>query len=133
MRTRIAAAAAFILSLTLTVSVASGLGRDADGSRMQARAMTIGETASDSLTPPSDAIDWRYVRIASAQSVTLTLKVTPGSAQGTVSLANAMGKSLVRGRTGADGTFTTTTSLDPGLYYIAVGSQDTLSYTLTLK
>ena len=121
-----------MLLASAPMHVADALGRDSDGSRMQARPMEVGESATDRLAPPSDAIDWRYVRVSSADDVTLNVKADPAGVKVEVMITDAMGKSMTRGKT-RDGNYTTRRRLEPGLYYIAVSAPRAARYSISLR
>lgn len=125
-------AAALVCALLVPVSSTDALGRDADGSRMQARPLSLGSTATDRLTPPRDAVDWRYVRLKQAGDTTVSVQSKPSNVTVRVSITNAMGKSITRGST-SNGSYTTRRRLDPGLYYISVAAGSAASYSLTVK
>ncbi len=118
--------------LTFPAATTSALARDSDGSRMQARPLAVGASASDRLSPPNDAVDWRYIRLAAAEDVTLTVDTTPANAVVDVTLTDAMGKSIARGKS-SGGTYTSRRRLDPGLYYIAVSSSADVAYRIAVQ
>ena len=130
-RSRIPALALLAVLLVWTSNSAAS-GRDSDGSRMQARPHSLGSSDSDRLSPPNDAVDWRYLRLKEAKTVELSVSVTPPEASVDVVMTNAMGKSLYRGKT-SGGSLSTSRRLDPGLYYVSVSSSRSVSYTISLK
>lgn len=131
-RPHIIATALLGATLLMPVASLSAFGRDSDGSRMQARPLTFKASASDRLSPPNDAVDWRYVRLSDAHDVTLTVDSKPVGIAVEVTLTDAMGKTIARGRS-SDGKYSTHRRLDPGLYYIAVSANRAVSYTLTVR
>ena len=125
-------AAALVAALIAPVTPASAFARDADGSRMQARPIALNSAARDRLAPPSDAVDWRYFRLTEAHDVTVAVEGTPKSVALSITLTDAMGKSLVRGRT-SNGSYTTRRRLDPGLYYLSVSATAAASYEISVR
>lgn len=125
-------AATLLCALIVPVGSSEALGRDSDGSRMQARPLVFGSSASDRLSPPRDAVDWRYIRLKEGSDVTLSLEAKPANVNVRVSLTDAMGKSITRGST-SGGKFTTRRQLDPGLYYISVAAGSAVSYSLSVR
>ena len=105
------------LAVTLTAVYASSNARDADGSRMQARSHDLGDQAVDRLAPPSDVVDWRYVRLKEA---------------GVLQVTSATGTKVFTGST-KKGEFKTSKKLEAGLYYISVASRDAVNYELTVE
>ena len=106
-------------------------GRDADGSRMQARPLTLGDPVSDRIAPPVDSVDWRYLRLSDPTDVTFEVRVASGTSA-RVTLTDAMGKTITRASTN-DGSFSTRRRLDPGLYYVSVSATGPVSYKLTAR
>mgnify|MGYP006291403097 CR=1 FL=1 len=106
--------------------------RDADGSRLGAQAIEIGASASDSLTPPDDRADWRYIKVESAGDIEIFLQAKPGDRPVTLKLTKATGDELDSARTDA-GSATIARSLQPGLYYIEVSSAEKVSYTISVE
>lgn len=121
-----------VIAAMMAPATLYGSGRDSDGSRMQARPIALGSSNNDRLSPPADPVDWRYVRLANAHNLRVSVTTQPASATATVTLTDAMGKSLVRGQT-SGGTFETRRQLDPGLYYIAVAASRPLQYTISVQ
>lgn len=130
MRKKTMALVAMMLGLTWSGQVV-GKVRDADGSRMQAREQRLGSTISDRITPPNDSVDWRYVRIAKAQSLGVRV-TTRGEKQARVQVTNAVGKSIMDGST-QKGRLSLSRPVDPGLYYVAVSSNVSVEYSITLR
>jgi hypothetical protein len=120
-----------VTTLVWTSDLAA-FGRDADGSRMQARPHKLGTSSTDHLSPPKDSVDWRYVRLPKSQDVTFSVKSRPPSASLRISITNAMGRNVFEGST-QRGSFTTRRRLDPGLYYVSVSSNTAASYTISIR
>ena len=114
------------------VSVASAVARDADGARMQARTIKVGETQKDSLRPPSDQVDWRSLKVSEAGNVTVSL--SHAAKQGPVSLRLTDSRGQSRGAaTSARGSASIGAELKPGIYYISVSSKTSVSYSLSVR
>lgn len=111
---------------------ASANARDPDGSRMQARQISVGSATRDRLAPPRDSVDWHYFKLSSAREVTISLTGKPGSVTASMRVTNAVGKS-VGGSNTQNGSASMTRRLDPGIYYVSVSSSNALSYTLSVK
>lgn len=124
-------AVVLIVGLGCTVQ-AVGASRDADGSRMQAREHKIGSTVSDRLAPPSDTVDWRYVRVAKAHDLALSLTSKPADKPVRLQVTNAVGKPIMEGAT-QKGQLSLSRRLDAGLYYVAVSSSGKAEYSLTIR
>ena len=132
-RIRYIAGGIIALSLLFAhMSVAGAFGRDADGSRMQARAISLGSSASDSLSPPGDSVDWRYVRVPSSALLTVSVSTNPSNASARVSLTDSVGKTIRSGTT-RKGKVTLRSRVEPGLYYMSVSSSASLKYTLSVR
>lgn len=132
-RTRLMIACALVATTALVgVEDAGAFGRDADGSRMQARSAELGSSYTDTLSPPGDSVDWRYVRISSAAVVTATVRCDPSSSSARITMTDSVGKTIARSST-RDGTGSIKKRLDPGLYYISVSSDANLRYTFSLR
>ena len=108
-----------------------GKGRDADGSRMQAREQKLGASATDRLAPPGDAVDWRYVRVTKDQDLEIRL-TTKGDRAARVQVTNAVGKPIMEGAT-QKGQLTLTRRVDPGLYYFAVSATAPVEYSISVR
>lgn len=132
MKHRIVVIAALLGTLVFPTASTNALGRDADGSRMQARPLTPGSSENDRLSPPNDAVDWRYFRLSSSADVTITVETTPGTLSVDVTLTDAMGKSISRGKT-AGGTYTSRRRMDPGLYYLAISAARPVAYRVGIR
>ncbi len=120
-----------LLAVFAAEATAFASGRDADGSRMQARPHDLGSTDKDSLNPPADSVDWRYVRLVSRADVTFELQ-TDASAKLAFTLTDAKGKTVARGTT-ARGRFQAKRTLDPGLYYISVSGDQSAEYQISVR
>ena len=95
--------------------------RDADGSRMQARAIKLGTTQRDTLRPPSDRVDWRSVKLSKATRLSVTVSHKGDNAvqlRLTDSRGQAKGSATSRKGRGA-----VSASLEPGIYYISVSAK----------
>ena len=125
-------AAIIIATMALIGLDVMAFGRDADGSRMQARAMSKGSSVSDRLSPPADVVDWRYVRLKEAGVLQVSLKSKPAKSSVRVNLTDAMGKSLGSAST-KKGSASLRQKADPGLYYISVSANQATTYTLTVR
>lgn len=122
-----------MLAATLVwTSDLSAFGRDADGSRMQARPHKLGASSSDRLSPPKDSIDWRYVRLSKSDDVSFSVKSKPATHGVRITITDAMGKRIAGGTT-QNGSFDTRRRLDPGLYYVSVSSSAAVSYTISIR
>jgi hypothetical protein len=107
---------------------------DEDGSRMRAPQIEVPSSHADTLAPPADKVDWRYVALESPTTLSVTLKVTTeGDERGEAGLKirRASGDTLFQGKT-ADGKVGFEESLEPGILYIGVSSESSLSYKLTV-
>lgn len=125
--------ALLIALLGLTWSgVVSGAGRDADGSRMQAREQKLGSSVQDRLSPPSDTVDWRYVRVTGSHDLEIRLSGKPADKSLRIQVTNAVGKPIMEGAT-QKGQLVLSRKVDPGLYYVAVSANGLAEYTITIK
>jgi hypothetical protein len=106
--------------------------RDPDGTRMQARAVEVGNSFSDSLTPPHDRADWRMVRLGEAHALDLRLTVRTSGASAELALTDSRGDRVASATAGEDEA-RITRRVDAGIYYIAVESNDTLRYDLSIQ
>lgn len=126
--------AAMVLGLVLLAMPMQlgAMGRDADGSRMQARELALGGTDSDTLSPPSDAVDWRYLRLSDGHRLVVEVSVSPSSVPVSVQLTSAVGDRIASA-TSSKGKATLSTQLDPGLYYVSVSASAAARYTISLR
>lgn len=106
--------------------------RDADGSRMQARSHSLGDQATDRLAPPSDRVDWRYVRVKKAANVKFKVNSQPASATVRLAVTSATGKKVLS-QSSKKGSLRASKKLQPGLYYVSVGSKESVNYDLTIE
>ncbi len=106
--------------------------RDADGSRMQARAMKLGQTQKDTLMPPRDRVDWRSFKLDKAQSVSVSVKGKPASATVRVELTDSRGSS-VQSTSFSGGSATLNADLEPGVYYVSVSASARVSYSISAR
>jgi hypothetical protein len=123
---------AVLLGLGLVGLPQTASARDTDGSRLGAQAIEVGASASDTLTPPEDGADWRYIKVESAGDIEISLQAKPGDRPVTLKLTKATGDELESARTDA-GSATIARSLQPGLYYIEVSSAEKVSYTISVE
>lgn len=130
-------AAALGLALVIAVGFvtsttdAQAVARDADGSRMQARAIKLGSTQRDTLRPPSDRIDWRSVKLSKASRLSVSVSHDGEGAVAirlTDSRGQAKGSATTRKGRGA-----VSAELAPGIYYISVSSKAPVSYSITVR
>lgn len=114
------------------VSEVSAQHRDPDGTRMQARQMSVGSTQSQSLTPPHDVVDWRYIKLERSMEITIEVSSQPENVGIRLVLTSATGDELATVMTRA-GSGTIKRSLDAGIYYISVGSSQSASYRISVR
>lgn len=99
--------------------------KDLDGQRTGAHAITLGKADKDRLNPPQDEVDWSYLKLQSAG--TLTIRV---DADGPVKIqiTDASGTQLkeLEGK----GDLTASLKAEAGIYYIAISSTTRVQYTL---
>ncbi len=106
--------------------------RDSDGTRMQARQVELDSTHSDRLDPPDEQADWRMIRLDEESEIKLELNVRPSNVSADLTLTNATGEELqVETTSGSNATIERT--LLAGIYYIAVKSDDSLRYELSIR
>lgn len=118
--------------LLLLVLPASLVARDTDGSRLGADEHVLGRTDADSLAPPDDTIDWRYVEIESEHTVVVTLSPDSDETEVEVALTKATGDELDSTATEGDDV-TLEHSVTPGLYYVSVTAGDAVDYEITIE
>lgn len=104
--------------------------RDSDGTRMQARQVEIGTVHSGRLDPPDEEADWRMVQLEDQHLLELELTVETDGAEATLGLTEATGEAMETETT--DSSAAVEKSVGAGIYYIAVESDDTLEYELTI-
>ena len=121
----------FVATMVVGTSALFAFGRDADGSRMQARAHQLGQSASDRLSPPTDSVDWRYVRLKEGHTIEIVVSA-PDKAGVRVSLTDAVGKNLASGRS-KKGQAKIRRRVEPGLYYISVSSNQSCTYKVSIR
>ncbi len=120
-----------IMALLIAVPVLAQE-RDSDGTRMQARHVELGSVHNDSLSPPVDRADWRMIRLEEDATLTLELSVQPTNRSATLTLTGATGNELASERAGSNAA-KIESSLDAGIYYIAVESSQELRYRLEIN
>lgn len=106
--------------------------RDADGSRLAARNVGLGTTSSDTLTPPSDSVDWRAIKLTAPKGVNFGLQIKPSGATATVSVVDSRGAQVAQAST-SKGVASLTKKLGAGVYYISVSSNDRVAYRLSVR
>ena len=106
-------------------------GRDADGTRMQARQLTVGAAHSDRLSPPQDREDWYFVRVDEAVSLTVSVKVRPASATLRLEMQGATGDRLAVATT-EQGSAQLSQRVNPGIYYMQVSGGEA-RYELSVR
>lgn len=126
-----ASAAAITAMVILLAMPVMAQDRDSDGSRMQARPAALGQTYDDDLSPPSDSADWRMIRLEDRTTITLRLSPRPADATATLILTGSTGNELASERTGRSAA-TIESTLDAGIYYVAVESSQSLRYELQI-
>ncbi len=120
-----------LLSLVVVTS-AFAQGRDADGSRLQAKTIKMSSTQRDTLLPPRDRIDWRSIKVASNTKVTFSVKHKPIKASVKLLLTDARGNQVATASS-SKGSAAISQTLKPGVYYIAVSSSAKVSYSLSVN
>ncbi|TXD38125.1 hypothetical protein FRC98_04300 [Lujinxingia vulgaris] len=100
-------------------TLAMAQGRDADGTRMQARQIAVGESHSDRLSPPQDREDWYFVRVDAAVELQVSVRVRPASAALRLEMQGATGDRLAVA-TSEQGSAVVTQRVNPGIYYVQV-------------
>ncbi len=106
--------------------------RDSDGTRMQAQKVALGTTHKDTLAPPADSSDWRYVQIEKATRFTISVSSEPADKNVTVALTTATGNELAQSSS-SNGRVEITRQLDPGIYYINIQSGSPVSYRMSIQ
>ena len=131
-RKLVAALGLAVIGIMATSTAIYAYGRDADGSRMQARSHALGSSKADRLNPPTDSVDWRYVRLKAAQKVTVSVTNVPKDVALSLLITDAVGKPVASQRS-AKGAVAITRELKPGLYYISVSSNTAVKYTISIR
>ncbi|RAL20152.1 hypothetical protein DL240_18205 [Lujinxingia litoralis] len=122
-RGRRALAGVGVMLLVLGVAaVGYAQGRDADGSRMQARQLAPGASHSDAISPPRDREDWFFVRVDEARELTFSLRAQRGEAKMTLELQGATGDRLGVSTT-EGGKTALARRVNPGIYYVRVSGE----------
>lgn len=118
-----------LLSLLVAVPVVrADEGRDSDGSRLGAEPQALGTEQEDSLDPPDDESDWRYVKLEGDRELEITLEGEPESGTAVLRLTTATGDELKRTEH-SGGTTRLQRELSPGIYYIEVTGDSAFEYT----
>lgn len=120
------------LLLISGASKAQAYGRDADGTRHQARNQALGSTQRDTLNPPSDGVDWRSFKVTAPKNITVSLRHKPEAAKVTVTIVDSTGATVASGSS-SRGAVSVTSLLKSGLYYISVSSNQGVSYSITVQ
>lgn len=111
---------------------AYAFGRDADGSRPQARHQEIGTTQRDTLNPPRDAVDWRSFKVTDDKPVSVVVRHKPEAISLNVELVDASGQTVASAKS-VRGAATLSATLKPGLYYISVSAGQGVSYSIAIQ
>lgn len=106
--------------------------RDSDGTRMQAQKVALATTHKDTLTPPADSADWRYVQIEKTTRLTISVSSEPADKNVTVFLTTATGNELAQSSSN-NGRLEISRQLDPGIYYINIQSGSPVSYRMSIQ
>lgn len=123
---------AALLVLMVVSPSALAQGRDADGTRMQARPISLGTTQTDSLSPPDDRADWRLLRLDEVHQLRLDVSLSGGNSL-TLTLTTSSGDPIATSRATENDAASINQRLEPGIYYISVQSSDALRYRLELR
>lgn len=130
-RVRAIVGAGIVVGVLAVATLAVAQGRDADGTRMQARQLAIGATHSDRLSPPADREDWFFVRIDAATDLRVSVRARPSGASLRLELQGATGDRLASATTG-EGSAVVSQRVNPGIYYMKV-SGDEARYDLSVQ
>lgn len=124
----------FVAAAAVLLTVVPGLAqeRDSDGTRMQARQVDVGTEHEARLDPPEQEADWRMIQLEEGHDLGLELTVETEGAEATLTLTEATGEEMSSASAG-DESATIERSLGAGVFYIAVESDDTLEYQLTIE
>lgn len=122
-----------LLSLLVAVPASgSDESRDSDGSRLGAEPQALGTEQEDSLDPPDDESDWRYVKLEGERALEITLEGEPENGTAVLRLTTATGDELKRTEH-AGGTTRLQRELSPGIYYIEVTGDSAFEYTHSVE
>lgn len=124
--------AAVLVLLVGLAAPASSQERDSDTSRMQAQQVEVGSAHSDRLSSSDEEAHWRMIRLDEETTLELELIVRTSERSATVTLTDATGEELESRRAGAQEA-TLRSSLEAGIYYISVTSEQTLEYQLSVE
>ncbi len=102
---------------------------DGDGARTRATQVDVPSKHEDELSPPDDASDWRYVALENPTDLTISLEVESSDKSATLTIRRSSGDTLTETET-TDGAVSVQTSLEPGIVYVSVTSEDALTYTI---
>lgn len=127
-------------SILGVVCVALGIGAwsaeawasETDDSRLGAKRIEIGASQQDTVSPPDDPVDWRYLELETESSVTIELKRRKGEGTLRMTLEKATGEDVDR-VDAPEGKASLELTLAPGLYYIKLTADAAASYSLTIS
>ena|SRR5690554_4076249 len=120
-----------VAGLLVVGTLAFAQGRDADGTRMQARPIALGATHSDRLSPPQDREDWFFVRVDSAGELRVSVRARPPGASLRLELQGATGDRLSTATT-SGGNAEVRQQVNPGIYYVQVSGEEA-RYELSVR
>ena len=106
--------------------------RDSDGSRLGAEPQALETEQEDSLDPPDDESDWRYVEIESERTLEVGLSGEFESDSAKLRLTSATGEEL-ESSIHSETTTRLRQELSPGVYYIEITSDAACDYTITVE
>lgn len=121
-----------ILGFSIVAMNLAAQPRDSDGTRMQAQKVALATTHKDTLTPPADSADWRYVQIEKTTRLTISVSSEPADKNVTVFLTTATGNELAQSSSN-NGRLEISRQLDPGIYYINIQSGSPVSYRMSIQ
>jgi len=102
---------------------------DGDGSRTRASQVEVPSRHEDQLNPPDDASDWRYVALENPTDLTITLDIESPDKSARLTIRRSAGDTLTETET-KDGSVSVQKSLEPGIVYVSVASEDSVTYTI---
>jgi hypothetical protein len=106
--------------------------RDSDGSRLGAESQALETEQEDSLDPPDDESDWRYVEIESERTLEVGLSGEIDGESAELRLTSATGEELESSMHSGK-TTRIRRELSPGVYYIEVTSDAAFDYTIAVE
>ena len=128
----VASAAVVVFAFSVVAVPHPAQARDPDGSRLKANEQQLGSSHDDTINPPEDRADWRYVQIKEAATVRFSLDTRPEETTATLRITRATGEELDSVKT-SEGRATVERQLEPGLYYLEVTAHSQISYTLHVE